>query len=120
MNAFKGKVQMLLKDISLVCLPGRLSADSFFLDFVRRLSIFKHCITCCVHCAFLLQGAKYQSFVSLWRKLNKTLEYKEDSLQRDMYHTDHGGAAVVTLCTTLLGSQHQSFMSKANYFIETS
>lgn len=90
MNAFKGHVQMFLKDISLACLPGRFSADSSFLVFFRRLSIFRHSVTCCVHCAFLLQGAKYQSFVSLWRKLNKSLDYKEDTLQREVSHRPCG------------------------------
>lgn len=110
---------MLLKDISLACLPGRFSADSFFINFVRRLSIFRHSITGCVPCAFLLQGVKYQNFVSLWSNLNKILEDKEDVLQRDMCHTDRV-AAVVTLCSILLGSQYRSLMSNANYCIETS
>lgn len=66
---------MLLKDISLACLPGRFSADSFLVDFVRRLSIFRHSVTGCVCCAFLLQGVKYQNLVSLWSKLGRQGRY---------------------------------------------
>lgn len=111
---------MLLKDmgryISLACLHGRFSADSFFSDFVRWLSMSGKTfalLTCCVRYAFILQSLKYQNPVSLWNKLNKTLQDKEGMFEKG--HISYGlcGCNSNSLYHSP-GLSAQSLMSKAN------